>query len=1125
MDIKSFIPIYPQTDDEQLIVKLSHLKEYADLRLNAHEDKPDIPGVYMDHQELQARYFSLNTPYRKGVIWHGTGVGKSITASLIVERFKASLVDGKPRPRALILVRNKALSANLVNEIATIATSDIYTPNLTKAQLSKLPNSPLEFTQSEVAKKMAKAVEKTYEIVTYGKLLNEGRYPSGPNGEAIILEKYSNRVIIVDEVQNLREQVGKGVKDKKYTQYKNLHKFLHIVQNCIVLLLTATPIWDKVYDLASIFNLLLSLDDQLPVLKNFVEQFFNSSGNFIPKKRLKLVNLLRGMVSYVRPMTSSIMRKEIGVTFPWLKHVIIYPSAMSELQQEITLQISEKFHKTKGDIDDVATGKKQLDSVYTKERDALNCIYPLFNDDGEVVAGVYGLEAFSNAMAKTKNNKINYNFDPKFRHYYARELGPVPGAVGELRFKNLRKYSAKFATIIGLLLNPDTFNKKGFIYINSVTGTGGAISLALILRLWGFRWITTDDEKYEIENITTENPGNFIVITSDDKTTSEAKDIKKMIAFWNRADNIHGNFLRIIVGSEAISSGFTLKDTQELHIVQGGWNQSELEQASGRVDRIGSHDQLPKDEKILNIYRHVTVQDYEVDENDPDDVDLENKPNGWVKLPPNVSYPSGGTFSTKSTIDTYIYEVAEAKEILISQAHRLLKEISWDCSLTYKRNVLVNDVNGSRACDYTDCNYTCNNFMPSEIDKTTGQTFTIKKQGKLWNYDISEDKINNTNYNILYSQNKVLEYVDMVIKLFRNYFILRFDRIIDLLSAYNEIPLLLKALSKIINSRILIRNSDYFPSHLKEVNDTYFLNDITYLMPTSDYLSALYSLKPLISERANLEDMIEILQIKGDKVLIENFGKNPSLELFNKLTYRSRIILMENIIYLRERGNPSAIESRFINIIEQVMGSELYEMSDGNLVHNMYNLEYDGVGYNVDSQTLEPNGKLRVFDVDSKVWNNVNVDDELLYIKEIKEIKGNQKVKASKVLKASSHDISFSYDKGGKFKIHDNRNDKSAPGIVCKTVPIPKIYTFFDHLGHLPSDDEISAKVKNKGKSEIIKLIKELEYYKKYYDESSFNFASNLDDMNKTKLQKVYTLLSMKKSSLCDSLEKFSKTQ
>lgn len=1122
MDIKSFIPIYPQNDDEQLIVKLSHLKEYADLRLNVHEDKPDIPGVYMNHQELQARYFSLNTPYRKGVIWHGTGVGKSITASLIVERFKASLVDGKPRSRALILVRNKALIANLVNEIATIATADIYTPNLTKAQLSKLPNSPLEITQSEVSKKMTAAVAKTYEIVTYGKLLNANRYPSGPNGEATILEKYSNRVIVVDEVQNLREQAGKGENDKKYTQYQNLHKFLHIVQNCTILLLTATPIWDKVYDLPSIFNLLLSLDDQLPVLKSFVDQFFNSSGKFIPKQRLKLINLLRGMVSYVRPMTSSIMRKEIGVTSPWLKHVVIYPSAMSELQQEITLQISEKFHKSEHDIDDIVTEKKPLDSLYTKELDALNCIYPSFNTNGEVIGGVYGLEAFNNAMSKGKSSKISYNFDSNLSQFYARELGPIPGAIGELRFKNLRKYSAKFASIIELLLNPDTLNKKGFIYINSVRGTGGAISLALVLRLWGFRWITSDNENYEIKDITVENPGNFVLITSDDKTTSKAKDIKKMIAFWNRPDNIHGNFIRLIVGSEAISTGYTLKDTQELHIVQGGWNQSELEQAAGRVDRIGSHDQLPKDERLLNIYRHVSVQEYEVDEDDPNDVNLENEPTGWVKLPPNVSYPSGGTFSTKSTIDTYVYGVAEAKEILISQAHRLLKEISWDCSLTYKRNVLVNDVNGSRACDYTDCNYTCNNFPSSEIDKTNGRIFTIQKQGRLWNYDIDAATINNTNYNILYSQNKVLEYVDMVIELFRNYFILRFDRIVDLLSAHLEIPLLLKALSKIINSRILIRNGDYFPSYLKEVNDTYFLNDVTSLTPTSDYLSAFYSLRPMISERANLEDMIEILQIKSDKLLIENFAKNPSAELFNKLTYRSKIILMENIIQLRETGNSTP---KFTSIIEQIMGSDIYEMSDGNLVHNLYNLEYDGVGYNVDSQTLEPNGKLRVFDVDSKVWENVDIDNESLYIKEIKEMKGKQKVKASEVLKDNIHDISFSYDKGGKFKIHDNRNNKTTPGIVCKTVPIPKIYAFIDHLEYLPSDDEISVKVKNKSKSDLIELIQDLEYYKKHYDESSLTFANNLEDMNKEKLRKVYTLLSMKKSSLCDLLEKFSKTQ
>ena len=78
-------------------------------------------------------------------------------------------------------------------------------------------------------------------------------------------------------------------KDKeKSNHYNNLHHLLHIVKNTTQLLLSATPIWDKVYDIAGLFNLLLPLDKQFPMFNDFTKEYFDKNGILIPKKEKNL---------------------------------------------------------------------------------------------------------------------------------------------------------------------------------------------------------------------------------------------------------------------------------------------------------------------------------------------------------------------------------------------------------------------------------------------------------------------------------------------------------------------------------------------------------------------------------------------------------------------------------------------------------------------------------------------------------------------------------------------------------------------------------------------------------------------------------------------------------------------
>jgi superfamily II DNA or RNA helicase len=178
MDIKNFIPVYPWPDDKNVVEKLTHLKELYDFQIPVTENVPREPGIPLTHQELAARIFSGYTPFRKGLIKHGTGLGKSCLISFIIERYKAFKIKNnlafKP---ALILVKNSALRDNIRNEIANVCTKSVYTPSATKAELSKLAkNQILDISEQTKIHRLNKAISRTYNILTYGELLDTDKF-------------------------------------------------------------------------------------------------------------------------------------------------------------------------------------------------------------------------------------------------------------------------------------------------------------------------------------------------------------------------------------------------------------------------------------------------------------------------------------------------------------------------------------------------------------------------------------------------------------------------------------------------------------------------------------------------------------------------------------------------------------------------------------------------------------------------------------------------------------------------------------------------------------------------------------------------------------------------------------
>lgn len=1118
-EIKNFIPTYPDRTDPEFGKKLAHLKEFLEKSLEADEHEHHEPGEPYNHQVLQGRYVNQHTLTKSCIFWHGLGAGKTCVASIIVENFKNTFVNGERRKPALIILKSDHLREAFRSSIGKECTKAIYTISLDKELIDLKNQGIVEINERTLRTRMNAAIAEFYEIVTARELFDFRKARSDEYNK----REYSNRIIIIDESHSYRDQPRPQKEEegkKPHTpSYESLHRFLHILENPRVFLLTGTPIWDLTYDFASQMNLILPMSEQLPRMDEFIQTYFDGD-TLRPEKIGELKNLMRGRISYIRSKRTD-KRIDHGTVKPWLKFTKVYPSVMSNFQY-IYSEEAKKFVKA-GEFDILKKDKdkKQSGGSYlTTARDAANCVYPEIKNKALTGKGVYGTDIFlkysatkiATKVTKSKTDKktgkttekekdqvvYKYGFKGEYAEILKAELGPnYDDPDGDI-FSNLRKYSAKFATVLEMLMDPERLREKAFIYLDSVNGTGGAISFALIAQLYGFRWIQSASAiGSRTEMPTVEKPGSFIVITTEMGTIKDAAQIRDAIDKCNSDDNVYGQQCRFIIGSKTISHGHSLKAFRQTHVVAGFWNFPSIDQPTGRTYRLGSFKQLPVEERFANFYMHVGVA-----EGDETEVEGED----WVKLSKDVGNLRGKSVSTKDTIDIHIYKAAERKEVYNSQLFRLMKIMAWDCSIAYNRNVLDTDVEGSRECDLQECDYVCDGYTEEGVD------YVKHPMGEglpRIEYLTDPYKYETSNYNLLYSEKEVDEFIRNIRALFKNYFVLNFTQIMLNLNALEEQKfIVLHALSRVINEKIPIINMYGFKTFLKEDQNFYFLDEG---LLGSGYPMAIYEIFPFVCERVTFEDAIETVQLNEDLPLIDTFVKNPTVDNFNALSYRTKIVLLESIIQDERSG---VIRSdKATEIVKSSLQKEVYEMDDGVLVHNMYNNKETGARYSVLTKDLKANGKLRVLDLSDPnevKWKFVIPSKEAGYIAEIK-----QKIEASTTsgFENNPYDMYGLLDKTEKFKIVRKGNK----GIICETVAIPTIIEICYKLNHLPYSDEINPDIADTPKAEVKALLSSNTKWTDYPHIKSGSYK----DMSVDKLRKLYTLYSMTKKDLCNSVERW----
>ena len=705
-------------------------------------------------------------------VTHNTG--KSCSAVGAIEQIRS---EGGGFRGALYLATGETLVNNFIDEIVFKCTDGRY-----------IPEGYDELTDLEKVHRKKKAIKDYYALNTFETFAKEISKLS----DDIIKKRYNNTIIIIDEVHNLRIQDN----EEGFNLYRQFWRFLHIIEDCKILLMSGTPMRDGVDEISSVMNLILPINEQLPTGQEFLNKYFikNGQDSYQVKENMKnfLKNVFKGRISYLKAMQSNIQKVFSGNPEGTLKHFKVVNDEMSDFQSQVYMQA----------YNDDSQGRK---GVYLNSRQASLFVFP---------DGSYGSKGYEKYIEKRKTRTgFRYSLTSDMRKQ-------ITADTTEQMLKNLSRFSSKYAASIQNILDAREQNKSVFLYNSFVEGSG-LILFSLILDLFGF------SKSYGGE-ATGDEKARYAVITSGTATT---KQVRSIVNRFNQPDNMYGKIINVIMGSARIAEGFSFMNVQVEEIQTPWFNYSVTAQAIARGFRLGSHQMLLE---TGNIPELTVIQ--------------------------RVSLPRINN-SIQYSIDLYMYEMSERKDVSIKGVEKLIKESAWDCALTYERNHITG-YDGQRECDYTDCNYKCDGIPANMIDN-----------------ELDENNIDYSTYDIYYSSPRVRKIVENVLVIFKTNFRMDLDTLLKILNEYTVFEVI-TGLRTIINESIKIINKYGYPSYLKEVNNIFFLVDS--LSVSGTFLSDYYTKYPHINKSLSYYDIIDKIQYSSFPNIVEMVCSAKNLEEFKK---------------------------------------------------------------------------------------------------------------------------------------------------------------------------------------------------------------------------------------------------
>lgn len=251
------------------------------------------------HQLLASAIINPKTDYLGILLYYGIGAGKTCASIQIAEGWI------KKGYKAVVVVP-ASLKGNYRDELRTMCTGSKYITDAERKNITK-----------ETIDKSNKRIDENYNIYSYNKFMTLAAE------KKISLKK---SILIIDEVQNLISENG--------SYYKILYSFIKSSpESTRIVLLSATPIFDKPSEIALTLNL-LPLPKMLPTGREFNKTFIDED-EFINRKLFR--DSIKDFISYYRGAPPE--------TYP--KKIINYVKCkMSDFQYKSYLTALDTIEKT-----------------------------------------------------------------------------------------------------------------------------------------------------------------------------------------------------------------------------------------------------------------------------------------------------------------------------------------------------------------------------------------------------------------------------------------------------------------------------------------------------------------------------------------------------------------------------------------------------------------------------------------------------------------------------------------------------------------------------------------------------------------------------------------------------------